>query len=200
MKPVILCMDMESVLTPEIWEEVAKRTNVPELLLTTKDIADYNQLMNHRLEHLDKNWITLSTIEDVVATIDPLPWAPEFLTRARNKVQVVVLSDTFIEIANPLVKKLWNPTIFSHNIVTENDKIIDYKLRMHDQKTEAVKRFKELNFITIAVGDSLNDTGMLNMADHGYFFNPWEKARTAFPDIKVINNFEELKILIDKIV
>ena len=200
MKPIILCMDMESVLTPEIWEEVAKRTWVNELLLTTKDIADYNKLMNHRLEHLNKNWIGLSVIEDVVSTIEPLPWAADFLSRARSKMQVIVLSDTFIEIAKPLVTKLWNPTIFSHNILIDNDKIVDYKLRISDQKTKSVEKFKELNFTTIAVGDSLNDTGMLKMADYWYFFNPWEKARNEFPDIPVINSFEELKLLIDKII
>jgi len=198
MKQTILCLDMEWVLTPEIWEEVSKNTQIKELMLTTKDIADYDKLMKHRLEHMEKNWLTLSKIEEVISTIDPLPWAIDFLNRAREKMQVIILSDTFEEFAKPLIKKMNFPTIFCHNLIIENDKITWYKLRIKDQKTKTVKKFKKLNFRTIAAWDSFNDTWMLRKADFWYFFKPWKKATEAFPKIEIANNYEELKNFIDK--
>ncbi|MDD3303081.1 MAG: bifunctional phosphoserine phosphatase/homoserine phosphotransferase ThrH, partial [Candidatus Gracilibacteria bacterium] len=142
MKQTILCLDMEGVLTPEIWEEVSKNTKIKELMLTTKDIADYDKLMKHRLEHMEKNGLTLSKIEEVISTIDPLPGAIDFLNRAREKMQVIILSDTFEEFAKPLIKKMNYPTIFCHNLIIEDDKITGYKLRIKDQKTKTVKKFK----------------------------------------------------------
>lgn len=198
MKQTILCLDMEWVLTPEIWEEVAKVTNIEELMLTTKDIADYDKLMQHRLFHMDKNWLTLSKIQEVISTIDPLPWSIDFLNWARKKMQVVILSDTFIEFAKPLVEKMLNPTIFCHNLIIENDKIVNYKLRIKDQKTETVRRFKELNFNTIAAWDSFNDTWMLNEANFGFFYKPGKKATDAFPTIEIANNYEELRKYIER--
>lgn len=197
MKQTILCLDMEWVLTPEIWEEVSKNTGIKELILTTKDIADYDELMNHRKLHMNNNWLTLNKIQEVISTIDLLPWCLEFINWARERMQVVILSDTFIEFAKPLLKKMWNPTIFCHNLIIEDNKIVDYKLRIRDQKTEAVKRFKELNFNTIAAWDSLNDTGMLNEANFWFFYKPGKKATDAFPNIPVAQNYEELKKLIE---
>jgi len=198
MKQTILCLDMEWVLTPEIWEEVSKNTGIKELMLTTKDIADYDELMNYRKLHLEKNWLTLSKIQEVISTIDLLPWALEFMNWARDNMQVVILSDTFAEFAKPLLKKMWNPTIFCHNLIIENDKIVDYKLRIKDQKTHAVRRFKELNFNTIAAWDSFNDTGMLNEADFWFFYKAGKKATDAFPNIPVAQSYEELKAFIEK--
>lgn len=198
MKQSILCLDMEWVLTPEIWEEVAKTTWIKEFMLTTKDIADYDELMKYRLVHLEKNWLTLSKIQEVISTINPLEWAVEFLNWARDKMQVVILSDTFLEFAKPLIEKMNSPTIFCHNLIIENDKIVNYKLRLSNQKTHAVKKFKELNYNTIAAWDSFNDTWMLKEANFWYFFKPWKKATDAFPEIRIANNYEELKEFIRK--
>lgn len=198
MKQTILCLDMEWVLTPEIWEEVSKNTGIKELMLTTKDIADYDELMNYRKLHMNNNWLTLSKIQEVISTIDLLPWAIDFMNWAKDNMQVVILSDTFIEFAKPLLKKMWNPTIFCHNLIIEDNKIVDYKLRNKDQKTEAVKRFKELNFNVIAAWDSFNDTGMLNEANFWFFFKPGKKATDAFPNIPVAQSYEELKTFIEK--
>lgn len=198
MKQTILCLDMEWVLTPEIWEEVAKKTKIEELMLTTKDIANYDELMQHRQKYLDKNWLTLSLIQEVISTINPLPWVIEFLDWARENMQVLILSDTFEEFAKPLIKKMWYPTIFCHNLIIENDKITWYKLRIKDQKTETVKRLKELNFNVIAAWDSFNDTGMLQEANFWIFFKPWKKAIEAFPNIPIANNYDELKEFIIK--
>ncbi|NDK08600.1 bifunctional phosphoserine phosphatase/homoserine phosphotransferase ThrH [Candidatus Gracilibacteria bacterium] len=198
MKQTILCLDMEGVLTPEIWEEVSKNTGIKELMLTTKDIADYDELMNYRKLHMNNNGLTLSKIQEVISTIDLLPGAIDFMNWAKDNMQVVILSDTFIEFAKPLLKKMGNPTIFCHNLIIEDNKIVDYKLRIKDQKTEAVKRFKELNFNVIAAGDSFNDTGMLNEANFGFFFKPGKKATDAFPNIPVAQSYEELKTFIEK--
>lgn len=198
MKQTILCLDMEWVLTPEIWEEVAKISWVNELMLTTKDIADYDELMNHRLKHTKENNLTLSKIEEVISKIEPYEWVIDFLDWAKGKMQVIILSDTFEEFAKPLVKKMKNPTIFCHNLIIKDDEIIWYKLRTSDQKTKAVKKFKELNFNVIAAWDSFNDTGMLNEADFWVFFKAWKKAIDAFPNIEKTNNYEELKKFIQK--
>lgn len=198
MKQTILCLDMEWVLTPEIWEELSKTTWIKELMLTTKDIADYDELMNHRLKYLKESNLTLSEIEEVISTIDPFNGVVEFLDWAREKMQVIILSDTFEEFAKPLVVKMKNPTIFCHNLLIEDNEIVWYKLRTSDQKTKAVKRFKELNFNVIAAGDSFNDTGMLNEADAWVFFKAWEKAIKAFPLIEKTNSYEELKTFIMK--
>ncbi len=199
MQQTILCLDMEWVLTPEIWEEVAKTTWIEELMLTTKDIADYDELMAHRLKYVNENNLTIHDIEKIISTMDPFEWAVEFLDRAKEKMQVIILSDTFIEFARPLVKKMKQTTIFCHNLlVDDNGKITWYKLRVDDQKTKTVKKFKELNFQAIAAGDSFNDTGMLQEAHYGFFFKPSPKTVVQFPDLEIANNYEELKVFIDK--
>jgi len=198
MKQTILCLDMEWVLTPEIWQAVAKETQIKELELTTKDIADYDELMNHRLKYIRENNITLDFIQNIISQLDPYKWVVEFLAWAEEKMQVIVLSDTFIEFAKPLVKKMNNPTIFCHNLLSdENWNITWYKLRLNDQKTEAVRRFKELNFKVIASGDSFNDTWMLVEADHWFFFKPSPKTVEQFPQFAIADNYEELKKYID---
>lgn len=198
MKQTILCLDMEWVLTPEIWEEVAKTTNIKELMLTTKDIADYDKLMNYRLEQLEKNNLTLSKIQEVISKIDLLPWALEFLNWARENMQVLILSDTFQEFAKPLIKKMWYPTIFCHNLKIKDAKIVWYKLRVKNQKSKTVKKLKKLNFKTIAAWDSFNDTWMLKKADYWCFFKAWKKATEAFPKIPQVNNYDELKEFVMK--
>ncbi len=198
MTQTILCIDMESVLTPELWQAVAKGFWVEELMLTTKDIDDNKKLMEHRLKYLNENDITYSKMQEILSKVDLLPWALDFLNRARDKMQVIILSDTFIQLGKPFVQKLWNPTIFCHDLIVEDDKIVDYKFRIQDQKTQAVKRFKQLNFKTFATWDSFNDTGMIKEADAGCFFQPGKKATDAFPEIDIANDYEELKWYIDR--
>jgi len=199
MKQTILCLDMEWVLTPEIWEELWKKTGIKELELTTKDIADYDELMKLRLKIMNENNIGIDYIQSIVSKLNPYDWVIEFLDWARTKMQVIILSDTYIEFVKPLVKKMKNPTIFCHNLLIDKQgKITGYKLRINDQKTKAVKSFKELNFNVIAAWDSFNDTGMLKEADNWFFFKPWKKAVEQFPNIKIANNYLELKNLIEK--
>lgn len=199
MKQTILCLDMEWVLTGEIWEEVAKTTGIEALMLTTKDIADYDELMAHRLKHMNENWLKIQDVQNVISTMDPVLGCVEFLDWARERMQVVILSDTFIEFAKPLIKKMKMPTIFCHNLIIEDDGTISgYKLRTTDQKTKAVKRFNELNFQTIAAGDSFNDTGMLQEATHGTFFKPSSKTVEQFPHLNIANDYEELKAFISR--
>ena len=199
MEQTILCLDMESVLTPEIWINVAKKTGIKELELTTKDIADYDELMNHRLKILEKENINLKYIQDVISEMDPFDWVVEFLTWAKERMQVIILSDTFREFAKPLIEKMNNPTIFCHNlIIDENWNISGYKLRLNNQKQRAVEKFKELNFKTIAVWDSFNDTWMLQEAHTWIFFRPSAKTAELFPHLPIVNNYEELKVMIEE--
>lgn len=199
MKQTILCLDMEWVLTGEIWQEVAKTTGIEALMLTTKDIADYDELMTHRLKHMAEHNLKIQDIQNVISTMDPAPGCVEFLDWARERMQVVILSDTFIEFARPLIKKMKMPTIFCHNLIIDEDgTITGYKLRTTDQKTKAVKRFNELNFQTIAAGDSFNDTGMLQEADFGFFYKPSPKTVEQFPHLEIADNYEELKAFISK--
>jgi len=163
---IIACLDLEGVLLPEIWVNVAKKTGIKELELTTRDISDYDELMQHRLGVLDKHGIKIDQIQEVIATLSPLEGAYEFLKKIKR-----TFSDTFYQFAMPLMKKLDHPTMFAHNLVIdETGRIADYKLRMKDQKREAVKRLHELNFKAIATGDSYNDTTMLGEAEKGILF------------------------------
>ena len=192
----VTCLDMEGVLTPEIWINVAEKTGIEKLKLTTRDISDYDELMQIRLKVLAENNLTLKDIQDVIATMDPLPGAVEFLDWLRGECQVVILSDTFVEFAKPLIEKMKMPTIFCHSLVIEDGKIANYKLRIKDHKRKSVEAFRSLNFQTIAAGDSFNDLSMLQAADHGAFFRPPAEIASQYPDLPVTHEFADFRKLL----
>lgn len=189
-------MDMEGVLTPEIWIAVAEKTGIAELRRTTRDEPDYDKLMRMRLAILDKHGLKLSDIQSVIATLRPLPGAKEFLDELREVVQVIILSDTFEQFAAPLLRQLGWPTLLCHRLVVSDDKIIDYALRIPDQKRQAVAAFKRLNYNVIAVGDSFNDTAMLLEADVGFLFHAPEVVKRQFPQFTAVETYPELLALI----
>ncbi|MCB1215719.1 MAG: bifunctional phosphoserine phosphatase/homoserine phosphotransferase ThrH, partial [Deltaproteobacteria bacterium] len=157
----IVCLDLEGVLIPEIWINFAEKVSLDALKLTTRDIPDYDKLMTHRLKILKENNFKIQDIQEVIATLKPLPGAKEFLDQLRNQYQVIILSDTFYEFGMPMMKQLGYPTLFCHQLeINKAGEITHYRLRMPDQKREAVKRLKEINFKVIAAGDSYNDTSM----------------------------------------
>lgn len=194
----LVCLDLEGVLVPEIWISVAERTGIPELRLTTRDIADYDQLMRHRLDLLDAHGIGLSTIQSVIAGMGPLPGASEFLDALRTRAQVVILSDTFYEFAMPLMAQLGYPALFCHRLVTDGDRITGYQLRQPDSKRAAVKAFHTLNYKVVAAGDSYNDTAMLGEAETGILIHPPESVVAEFPQFRVTRSLPALLEAIDE--
>ncbi len=193
----IVCLDLEGVLIPEIWIGVAERTGIDALKATTRDIADYDELMGQRLRILDENGIGIDEFKAVIDEISPLEGAKEFLDWARSSYQVVILSDTFYEFAQPLMPKLGWPTLFCHHIETDSSgRISGYHLRMGEHKRKAVAAFQNLNFKVIAAGDSFNDTGMLGEADQGIFVNAPENVTQSFPQFSVVHGLGELKKLL----
>ena len=196
MKQVIVTLDMEGVLTPEIWIAVAEKTKIPELRRTTRDEPDYDKLMNYRIGILDQHGIKLSDIQNVIGTLPLLEGAKSFLDELRRLTQVIILSDTFEQFAQPLIKQMDWPTLFCHKLVVENDRIAGYKLRIADQKRKAVAAFKALNYHVIAAGDSYNDTGMLAEAHHGFLIHAPEKVKLEFPQFKAVESHAELLKLI----
>jgi phosphoserine/homoserine phosphotransferase len=192
---------MEGVLTPEIWIAVSEKTGIPELRRTTRDEPDYDKLMRYRLEILDRHGITLSHIQEVIGTLSPLPGALDFLNTLRSEVQVLILSDTFEQFAQPLLKHLGWPALFCHRLVVENDRIVGYKLRMPDQKRASVLALKGLNYRVIAGGDSFNDTSMLCAADHGFLFHAPDNVIQQFPQLPAVNDYPNfLRLIREKIV
>jgi phosphoserine / homoserine phosphotransferase len=190
----VACLDLEGVLIPEIWINVAEHTGIEELRLTTRDIADYDVLMRHRLDQLDRHGLRLGEIQKVIATLDPLDGASEFLDWLRERFQVLILSDTYYEFAEPLMRKLGWPTLFCHHLEADADgRIVNYHLRIADQKRESVKALRKLNFRTIAAGDSYNDTSMLSEADAGIFFCPPAGISDEFPQFPVTRNYDEIR-------
>lgn len=175
---------MEGVLTPEIWIAVAERTGIEELRRTTRDEPDYDVLMRGRLELLERHGLRLSTIQEVIAELKPLPGAVDFLNQLRELVPVVILSDTFEQFALPLIRQLGHPLLLCHRLVVQEDRIIDYQLRQADQKRCAVAAFRSLNYRVIAAGDSYNDTSMLLEADVGFLFKAPERVRVQFPQFR----------------
>jgi phosphoserine / homoserine phosphotransferase len=189
----IVCLDLEGVLVPEIWIAVAERTGIAELRLTTRDIADYDVLMKKRLAILAAHGLTLGKIQEVVATLSPLEGAKEFLATLRAQFQVVILSDTFYELASPLMKQLDWPTLFCHRLeINEKNEVVGYQLRQVDQKRKSVEAFRQLNFKTIASGDSFNDISMLSSADAGIFFCPPDSIKAQYPQFKVTEDYDAL--------
>ncbi len=193
----IVCTDLEGVLIPEVWIAVAEKTGIPELRLTTRDIADYDQLMRQRLRILKENRLTLRDIQDVITTMEPLDGALDFLDKLRETTQVIIVSDTYIEFARPFMKKLGWPTLFCHDLTTdESGTIVGYNLRQKDAKKHTVRALKSLNYDVIAMGDSYNDTAMLIEADHGILFRPPASVVEAFPQFPVCTDYETLFSLI----
>jgi len=193
----LLCSDLEGVFIPEIWINVAQKTGIEELKLTTRDITDYDVLMKKRLSIMDKHGLKLKDITDVIKTIDPLEGAVETLTWIREQTQIIILSDTFEEFARPLMKKLGFPALLCHSLTVDaSGRITDYNLRQQNHKKYATRAFKNLNYRVIAFGDSYNDTAMLAEADHGFFFMPPDNVIREFPQFKVTRNYDELKTMI----
>lgn len=183
---------MEGVLTPEIWIAVAEKTGIPELRRTTRDEPDYDILMRGRLDILDRHGLKLSDIQQVIGTLDPLPGAKEFLDELRTLTQVVILSDTFEQFATPLIRKLNWPTLLCHRLVVEDDRILDYQLRIREQKREAVKAFRNMNYFVISAGDSYNDTTMLIEANVGFLIHAPQNVKDEFPQFKPVESHAEL--------
>jgi len=190
---LIACLDLEGVLVPEIWINVAERTGIKELRATTRDIPDYDRLMRQRLRILDEHNLKLADIQAVIAGMDPLPGAHEFLNRLREKFQIIILSDTFYDFAAPLMRQLGHPTLLCHRLKIDGDgRVADYHLRMPDQKREAVKALHHLKFKVTAAGDSYNDTAMLAEADTGILFRPPQNVADEFPQFPVTTTYDEL--------
>jgi phosphoserine/homoserine phosphotransferase len=189
---------MEGVLTPEIWIAVAEKTGIAELRRTTRDEPDYDKLMQGRLAILDRHELKLSDIQKVIETLELLPGARAFMDALRSQVQVLILSDTFEQFAAPFMRQLGMPTLLCHTLIVENDKIVNYKLRLPDQKREAVAAFKKLNYRVIAAGDSFNDTSMLKEADAGFLFHAPDNIKAQFPEFKAVDEFDDLLVLINK--
>ena len=195
----IVCLDLEGVLVPEIWITFSERTGIPELRRTTRDEPDYDKLMRFRLSTLAAKKLGLSDIQKVICEMGPMPGAREFLDKLREDYEVIILSDTFYEFAHPLMRQLAWPTLFCHSLkVDTDDRVVDYHLRMPEQKREAVRRFREMNFTVIAAGDSYNDTAMLGEAHAGILFHPPENVVREFPQYPVTQTYDELRNQIDK--
>lgn len=189
----IICLDLEGVLVPEIWIGVAERTGIDELRLTTRDIPDYDVLMKRRIEILHENGLLMGDIHEVIDSLDPLPGARDLLARLRASVQVAIISDTFYQFAEPLMRKLDWPSLYCNNLEIDGQgRITGYRLRQPDQKRQAVLAFKGLNFQVTAAGDSYNDISMLTEAHAGVWFRPPEKLVGEYPQFPVTHSHEEL--------
>ncbi len=187
---------MEGVLTPEIWIAVAEKTGIAELRRTTRDEPDYDKLMRYRIGILDRHGIKLSDIQAVIGSLTLLDGAKAFLDELRTLTQVIILSDTFEQFAQPLIKQLNWPTLFCHTLIIQNDRITDYQLRIADQKKKAVAALKQLNYRVIAAGDSFNDTAMLVEAHEGFLFHAPENVKQQFPELKAVEAYADLMKLI----
>lgn len=193
----LVCLDLEGVLVPEIWIEIAERTGVEELRATTRDIADYHELMGLRLGLLNRHGLTIDLLQEVIATLSPLPGASDFLTGLREQFQVIIVSDTFYEFAKPLMRQLGWPTLFCHRLVIDDDGLIsDYRLRQEDPKRACVRAFHSLHYRVVAAGDSYNDIGMLDEADVGFLFRAPERVRTEFPQYRALTGYADLQAAI----
>lgn len=192
-KNIICCLDMEGVLVPEMWLGVAEKTKIKALEITTREEPNYDKLMKYRLGILKKHKIHLKDIQDVVAKMKPLPGAKSFLDQLRSKYQVIILSDTYTEMASPLMKQLGWPTLFCHTLSTDTKGYVaNYHLRISDQKRKAVKALQKLNFYVQAAGDSYNDLTMILSADKGVLFRTTDKIRKAHPRVPAVETYVEL--------
>ena len=190
----ILCADLEGIFVPEIWINVAEKTGIEELRLTTRDVLDYDELMRGRLEILKRKGLGIGDIQKVIQSMEPLDGAEEFLKWVRDRLQFILVSDTFVEFADPLLKKLNRPTLFCNSLVIDsNGTIVDYQLRQRDGKRHVIKALQSLDYKVIAVGDSYNDITMLTEADKGILFRPPDKIKREFQNFPVIQIYDEFK-------
>ncbi len=190
----VVCLDLEGVLIPEIWIEFAAHTGIDELKATTRDIPDYDELMTMRLSILDKHNLGLNEIQKVIAGMKPLEGAVDFVNWLRSEFQLIILSDTFYEFADPFMVQLGRPTLFCHRLeVAESGKVTGYKLRQKDPKRASVKALKSLNYRILAAGDSYNDTTMLSEADAGFLFMAPDNVIAEFPQYPSITNYDDLR-------
>ena len=190
----IACLDLEGVLVPEIWIAFAEKTGIEALKKTTRDEPDYDVLMRYRLDILRENGLGLNEIQEVIATLEPLPGAIDFVNWLRERFQVVILSDTFYEFASPLMKQLGYPTLLCHKLETSADgAVVNYHLRQVNPKRQAVVGFKSMYYRTIAAGDSYNDTTMLAEADAGILFHAPQNVIDEFPQFPAVHSFDDLK-------
>lgn len=188
----IVTLDLEGVLVPEIWIAVAERTGIEALRRTTRDEPDYDVLMKGRLEILAAHGLTMSVIADVIGGLEPLPGARAFLDELRERTQVLILSDTFEQFGRPLMRHLGMPTLLCHRLVVADDRIVDYRLRMPDQKRHAVAALHGLNYRVVSAGDSYNDTAMLAEADAGFLFHAPANVIAEFPQFPALDTYDEL--------
>lgn len=190
----IACLDLEGVLVPEIWIEFANKTGIESLKATTRDIPDYDVLMKQRLRILDEHNLKLQDIQEVIATLKPLDGAVEFVNWLRERFQVIILSDTFYEFSQPLMRQLGFPTLFCHRLITDDEgRVIDYKLRQADPKRQSIRALQTIYYRTIAAGDSYNDTTMLAEADAGILFHAPQNVIDEFPQFPAVHTYEDLK-------
>jgi len=191
-KQTIVTLDLEGVLVPEIWIAVAEKTGITELRRTTRDEPNYDKLMRYRIGILDRHGIKLADIQAVIATLRPLPGGKEFLDELRALTQVIILSDTFEQFAQPLMRQLGWPTLFCHRLLVERDRIIGYQLRMPDQKRESVRALQLLNYRVLSAGDSYNDTAMLVQADQGFLLHAPANVKREFSQFPALETHAEL--------
>jgi phosphoserine/homoserine phosphotransferase len=193
----VICSDLEGVWVPEVWINVAKKTGIEALKYTTRDIKDYDELMNYRLKILDEKNLRLKDIQDVIATIRPLDGAMEVINWIKTISRFIVVSDTFVEFAEPLISQLDYPTLFCHSLeVDEQNRIVGYKLRQKDPKRQVVKALQSLNYSVIAFGDSYNDISMLQQADKAFLYRPPQNVIDDYPEFPVAMNYDEMKGLL----
>ncbi|MHA1270755.1 MAG: bifunctional phosphoserine phosphatase/homoserine phosphotransferase ThrH [Candidatus Helarchaeota archaeon] len=193
----LICLDLEGIFTPEVWINVAIKTGIDELKLTTRDISDYDVLMKNRLKILKEHNIKLKDIQQIIEDIDLLPGALEFLNWLREKAQIIIISDTFIEFGMPFMRKMGYPTLFCHDLEIDDEGMIcNYRLRIRDMKRKTVQAFRKMNFDVIAIGDSFNDTAMLSEATYGILYSPPPNVVNKFPQFPVVNSYSDLKELI----
>ena len=196
----IVCLDLEGVLVPEIWIAFAEATKIPELKKTTRDEPDYNKLMNYRLDILKQHGLGLKEIQDVIATIDPIPGAKKFLDELRSITQVIIISDTFTQFASPLMKKLGWPTIFCNSLeVSDNGEITGFKMRIENSKYTTVKALQSIGYETIASGDSYNDLAMIKASKAGFLFKSTDRIKSDNPDLPAFETYDELLNAIKKV-
>lgn len=194
----IICLDLEGVLIPEIWINVAEKTGIEKLRLTTREVSDYDVLMRGRLKILKERGLTLADIQDVIGTMEPLPGAKEFLENLRSKTQVVILSDTFSEFAQPMMRKLGWPTIFCNDLQVDSQGMItDYRMRQYDGKKKAILGLRSMGFRTFAAGDSYNDLSMIHTADSGALFRAPANILEEEPDLRLATTYQEFMEIID---
>lgn len=188
----IVCLDMEGVLVPEIWIAFAEKTGIPEFKKTTRDEPDYDKLMKYRIALLKEHGLGLKEVQDVIAGIDPMDGAKEFLDELRSITQVIILSDTFEQFASPLMKKLGWPTIFCNTLEVNGNEITGYQMRVKDSKKTTVKALQSIGFETIASGDSFNDLGMIQASKAGFLFKSTDAIKAAHPEIPAYETYDEL--------